>query len=146
FNIYTSDNPVPTSGVIKIYAQKSYLEAINWAESHFHIDTTRVYATGQSHTGYGALMTAATYPQKIAAVYCTVEPTSIGPTGDQVYEEEWGMNSSKLNTDFMNPQTGLPIPIPDFSDASERVHMDELQNAPLIFDVHGKNDTKVSWD
>ena len=146
FNIYTSNNPIPTNGTIKIYSQKSYLEAINWAESHFPVDTTRVYATGDSHTGFGALITAVTYPQKIAAIYATVEPVNIGPTGNQVYEEEWGMNTSKLNTDFMNPQTGLPIPITDFSDAQVMVHNDEFLNVPMIFDVHGKNDTKVAWN
>ena len=145
FNIYTNDNPIPTSGIIKVYAQKSYLEAINWAESHFPVDTSMVYATGDSHTGFGALITATTYPQKFAAIYVTVEPINIGPSGDQIYEEEWGMNSTKLNTDFMNPQTGLPIPITDFSDARAMVHNDELLNMPLIFDVHGKNDTKVLW-
>lgn len=43
------------------------MDLVDWAESKYKIDTTRVYVIGMSLGGYGTLDVAATYPDRIAA-------------------------------------------------------------------------------
>ena len=40
---------------------------VEWAEQHFAVDTTRIYAYGMSLGGYGTIDLTATYPDRIAA-------------------------------------------------------------------------------
>ncbi|MBA3647054.1 MAG: hypothetical protein H0W62_00645 [Chitinophagales bacterium] len=145
FNIYTDQNPIPTTGTVKTYLQKRYIESVHYAERHLPIDASRIYTTGTSHTGYGALLTAAIYPEEISAVYDIVEPISIGSNGVSVYEEEWGTSAVKLNTDVLIPGTSDPLLFTKLSDMRRMTYYNRELDVPLIFDVHGKNDDKVGW-
>lgn len=145
FNIYSNNNPVPTGGVVKTYPQRRYIEAMHWAISHFPIDAGKVYLKGTSATGYGALLTASIIPEEIAALYAVVEPVSIGPNGQSVLEQMWGLGSSKLNTDIANWNTGIALTFPELSDMRKMAGLNEMRNVPLIFDVHGKKDNSVNW-
>ncbi len=42
-------------------------ELLEWMESHYNVDTTRVYVLGMSLGGYGTMDFVATYPDKVAA-------------------------------------------------------------------------------
>ncbi|MEO6169294.1 MAG: hypothetical protein ABIO46_02115 [Chitinophagales bacterium] len=145
FNIYSKNNPIPTTGVIKTYPQRRYIEAIHWAASHFPIDAGKIYLKGTSSTGFGALLTAAIIPEEIAAVYAVVEPLSIKPNPQSVLEQMWGLGSSKLNTDILNWKTQIPLTFPQLTDMVDMAGLNELREVPLIFDVHGKGDNSVGW-
>src|SRR5262249_37733881 len=42
FNIYSTTNPVPTTGTVKMYTQQRYIEALHWLENNFPIDKSKV--------------------------------------------------------------------------------------------------------
>lgn len=46
---------------------KKILKILDWVESSYNVDTTRVYVIGMSLGGYGTLDFAGTYPERIAA-------------------------------------------------------------------------------
>jgi hypothetical protein len=80
FNIYSNDNPVPTSGIIKLYSQHRYIQQMEWVKETFPIDASQVYTVGVSAGGYGAQLTAAIIPEEIAAVYTLLNPCPWVPT------------------------------------------------------------------
>lgn len=147
FNIYSTDNPKPTSGSVKTYPQKRYIEAIRWAKNHFPIDATRVYTKGVSATGFGALLTAELYPNEIAAYNGTVEPMFVKPVGSKgdLYEQMWGLSSTNLNSDVPDPVSGVLLSAYTILDGRKLLQIDEDVALPLIFDVHGKKDKTVAW-
>ena len=147
FNIYSDQNAVPTAGIVKMYCQRRYIEAIRWAKKYFPIDTTRIYTKGVSASGYGALLTGIFYPDEITAVYATVEPMFVKPVGSkgELYEEMWGASSSNLNSDITNPLTGAPLSVFQALDARTLVNCKRNLNLPLVFDVHGKKDVTITW-
>ncbi len=147
FNIYSDDNPIPSTGTIKLFCQRRYMEAARWAKSTLPIDTTRVYTKGVSASGYGALLTGLLYPDEISAVYATVEPMFVKPVGNKgaLYEQMWGEGVTDLPTDVINMSTGQPLPIYEALDARELLNIKRDLDLPLIFDVHGKKDNSVVW-
>lgn len=145
FNIYSNLNPVPVSGIVKMYTQRRYIQAMHWVKAHFPIDASRIYLKGTSATGFGAMLTANIIPEEIAAVYAVVEPVSIGTNGESVLEQMWGLGASKLNTDIIDLNSGAPIPFTKASDLRKLVGINEYRDLPLFFDVHGKNDNSVTW-
>lgn len=145
FNIYSSSNTVPTSGIVKTYPQKRYWEAIKWLESQASIDTTRIYLKGTSANGYGALITANLHPEKIAAVYGMVEPNATG-AADDITKQMWGAGSSKLKTDVFKWNTTDTLAFADLKDQQKMVSYNELRSMPVIYDVHGKKDKTVAWN
>ena len=146
FNIYSKNNPVPTSGVVKTYPQRRYIEAIHWAKSHFPIDAGRVYGKGGSQRGNAALLTAAIIPDEITCVYATCEPMSLVTGGLKILEQMWGTNSSNLYTDVLDWRNQQPLRFYTLTDMRDMVEVNEQRNnVPLIYDVHGKNDVTVLW-
>lgn len=149
FNIYSDNNPVPAHGTVRTYPQKRYLESINWATSHFDIDTSMIYLVGVSAGGFGALLTASIIPEKIAAVYSIVEPIIIKPAGDEgnidLPVQMWGMSTSDLLSDVDDPNTGDRLPVYTLMNMKKMAGVNKFLNVPLIFDVHGKNDPTVMW-
>jgi hypothetical protein len=117
---------------------------IEWACNYLPVDKGRIYLKGTSANGYGALLTAAMIPEKIAAVYATVEPITIGPSGT-IFKQMWGSDNEKLNSDIDNWLTGDPLSINDLTDMRIIMNVNELRDLPLIFDVHGKNDHTAGW-
>lgn len=145
FNFYSNANPIPTSGIVKTYFQKLYWQAIRWLESKVPIDTTRLYLKGTSQTGFGALLTATLNPEKIAAVYAVVEPTSTSAVTD-LYKQMWGASSSKLKTDLLQWNTTDTLAFADIKDQQKMISKNELRSLPPIYDIHGKNDVTVVWN
>ncbi|MCS6991235.1 MAG: hypothetical protein NZL95_05170 [Chitinophagales bacterium] len=145
FNIYSNANPIPTTGVVRTYAQQLYREILEWAETHLPIDNKKVYARGSSSNGFGALLMANIYSEKIAAVYAIVEPNSIS-SGTPVYKQMWGEVSTKLKTDVVAFDTGDTLTYPDLKDQQKMVHRNEQRSMPPIYDIHGKNDVTVPWN
>lgn len=145
FNIYINNNPIPATGVVRTYSQNLYWEEIYWLESHFPIDTTRLYCKGSSSEGYGALLTAALAPEKIAAVYGIVEPNSTSASSD-IYKQMWGTAQAKLKTDRLKYGTGDTLLFTDMKDMQKMVNYNRLRSVPVIYDVHGKNDVTVAWN
>jgi hypothetical protein len=145
FNIYSNTNPQPTTGLIKLYSQKLYWQAINWLESQVTIDTTRLYLKGTSECGFGALLTAVLNPEKIAAVYACIEPTATGAAND-LYKQMWGAGSSKLKTDMLAWNSSDTLTFNDIRNEQIMISKDKLRSMPLIYDVHGKQDVTVEWN
>lgn len=147
FNIYSDANIIPTSGTVKMYCQRRYIEAIRWAKNKFPIDASRVYTKGVSASGYGALLTGIFYPTEISAVYATVEPMFVKPSGNKadLYQQMWGLNNTNLPCDIPDPVSGNPLSVYQALDARVMVNLEKNADLPLIFDVHGKKDATVTW-
>lgn len=145
FNIYSNTNPIPTSGIVRTYAQQLYREILEWAETNLPIDNKKVYARGSSSNGYGALLMANIYSEKIAAVYGIVEPNSVS-SGTSIYKQMWGEVSTKLKTDVVAFDNGDTLTYPDLKDQQRMVHRNEQRSMPPIYDIHGKNDVTVPWN
>jgi hypothetical protein len=137
FNIYVANNPIPTSGTIKMYPQRRYIETIRWAKSHFPVDATRVYTKGNSQSGHGAQLTAAMIPEEITAVYSVCEPMSLVTGGKSILRQMWVI-IFRSETDFLDWKTGQPLGFYKLSDMRDMVNTNELLDVPLVFDVHEK--------
>jgi len=145
FNIYTDQNPVPTSGVVKSYTQKRVIEAIRWMHHSMPVDSASIYVRGTSHNGYGALLTATIYSEEIAAVYAVVEPPEIGSNGVSIFEQMWGLDEVSLNSDVLDFKTGETLTFNKLTNLKKMLAVNKDRSMPLIFDVHGKNDHTNSW-
>ena len=145
YNYYTDQNPIPTSGIIKLYTQRRIMESVYWVEDQYPIDKTKVYLKGTSSSGYGALLTAMMYSEKIAAVYCVVEPNALSAATD-AYKQMWGEASSQLKSDVVDWKTGDTLLFKDLTDIQKVLDNNEQRSLPLIFDVKGKNDVSVIWN
>lgn len=148
FNIYTDDNPIPTSGTVKTFTAKRCIEAIRWAKSSLPVDPVKVYTKGISATGFGALLLGMLYPEEIAATYVTVEPMFVKPVNGlkgAIYKQMWGNTFTDLNSDVPDPETGFPLPVYTVLDNRKMTSVNNNIDIPLIFDVHGKKDKNVLW-
>lgn len=144
YNIYSSTNPVPTSGVVHTYTQNHVIYCINWARKNLPVDTTQVNLVGVSSGGYGVLLTSYLIPEKIASVYAIVEPDQIASNGF-TGNEMWGTRESNLKSDVLNPETGDTIRIFDFMNANYMLQVNKNQSLPYLCSVHGKNDYTTGW-
>ncbi|HYV92809.1 MAG TPA: T9SS type A sorting domain-containing protein [Chitinophagales bacterium] len=145
FNIYSNSNAIPTSGIVKLYTQKMNWQAINWLESQVPIDTTRLYVKGTSHNGFGALLAASLMPEKIAAVYCAIEPNAVAAC-DDVTMQMWGKASSRLKTDRREWNSNDTLLFNDIKNQGGMLSNNKLRTLPPIYDVHGKQDETVVWN
>lgn len=145
FNIYSNTNPIPTTGRIRTYAQKLYREILEWAENNLPVDNKKIYTRGSSSNGFGAVLMANLYSEKIAAVYAMLEPTGLS-AGTNTYKQMWGDASINLKTDVIAFDTGDTLTYTDVKDQQKMVHRNELRSMPPIFDIHGKNDVTVAWN
>src|SRR4030095_9952696 len=62
-----------------------------------------------------------------------------------ILKQMWGNSSSKLKTDITDWRTNQPLEFSDVTDMKVMLDINEKRSIPLIFDIHGKNDTKVLW-
>lgn len=145
FNIYSNSNPIPTTGIVKSYVQTRYMEAINWIERKYPIDTTRLYTKGTSANGFGAILMASIIPEKIAAVYDNVEPFAVSPLSD-TYKQMWGESATELNSDILDWETGDALTFKKLTHFIKMMNVNEQRSMPPVFDIHGKNDVTVTWN
>ncbi|MCS6991080.1 MAG: hypothetical protein NZL95_04390 [Chitinophagales bacterium] len=147
YNFYEENNPIPTSGTVKMYSQRRYIQSILWAQRTFPLDTQRTYVVGVSNGGIGAYLTANLIPHKITAAYCVVPAfklVTIDNSDDQP-EQMWGDTASNLHTDILHPETGQPIRVFDLFDIRHMVRVNRNQKMPLMYSVFGKQDQTIVW-
>lgn len=146
YDIYSSNNPVPTSGVVVAYTQHRIIHTIEWARKYLPIDTTRIFLVGVSTGGYGALVTAAIIPEKITGVYAIAHPTAL-KSGDGWHEQLWGSAATNLKSnvpDMSNPFDSLRIF--DLMNTKKLFQKNYNRSLPHIWCVHGKQDGTVGWN
>ncbi|MCS6917257.1 MAG: hypothetical protein RMK52_02680 [Chitinophagales bacterium] len=145
YDIYSSNNAVPTSGVVMAYTQHRIIYTIEWARKYLPVDTTRIFLVGVSTGGYGAIITACMIPEKITGVYAIAHPSAL-MSDDGWHAQLWGTTSQNLKTN-----------VPDMSNPFDSLRIFELMNLkklfqknvhrslPHIYCVHGKQDATVGW-
>ncbi len=147
YNFYSEDNPIPTSGIVKMFSQRRYIQSIYWAQKTFPIDTQRTYTVGVSNGGMGAFLTASIIPHKITAVYAVVpvfKLITIDNEDDQP-EQMWGDTTTNLFTDILHPETGSPLRVFDLFDTRKMLRVNRNQSMPHYYTVFGKKDMTIYW-
>jgi hypothetical protein len=145
--LYSDNNPIPTSGIVKMYSQKRYTQSILWAQKYLPVDSTRVFTVGISAGAMGAYLTANIIPEKITAAYCVVGDFKVITidNNDTQPEQMWGDTLINLDSDIFNPETANPIPVFDLFNTPHMLSINRNQSMPLFFCVYGKNDPTILW-
>ncbi|MBA2422897.1 MAG: hypothetical protein H0V61_06690, partial [Chitinophagales bacterium] len=145
YNMYSTNNPVAMSGVVRMYTQSRIKETMEWVKKNISADSNKVYLNGFSHNGYGALLTAQMYPNMVTAVYVKVAPVSYKAYGNSSRQQQWCDNSLNLPSDYPDPLTGLALPIWDLLDIRHMYMVNSKRGIPYIGGVHGKQDVTIGW-
>ncbi|MEO5674782.1 MAG: T9SS type A sorting domain-containing protein, partial [Chitinophagales bacterium] len=116
-----------------------------WVKRQPAIDSTRVYMYGNSHNGFGALLTAMNIPSEISSLYVTAPPLIYKPKSGDKRERQLGKTTVSLPTDINYPGTTNPIQIWDFCDMRDWSRINKQGGLPFIQAINGKNDTKAGW-
>jgi hypothetical protein len=145
YNMYSSSNPVFTTGTVRGYTQARVKWTMQWVINNYGVDASRVYCSGFSHNGFGAMLTGMMHPEMIAAEWGNVIPILVKALKGSTREKMWCANTSNLPTDVMDPQTGLPINIWTLFDLRQMLRINKFRGVPFLGGVHGKNDITVGW-
>ena len=145
YDIYSTTNPVQTTGVVRTYTQNLLKKIITWASTEPNVDATRVYASGWSHNGYGAMFTSTMIPDQIAATQMNVSPCLIKAGIGSDRETQWCQNSLNLKSDVTDPNTGDTLLIWNLLDLRKTFYREMKQNLPFMSGVNGKKDVTVGW-
>ncbi|MCY7410553.1 MAG: T9SS type A sorting domain-containing protein, partial [Chitinophagales bacterium] len=147
YDFYNAENLIPATGVVKMYSQKRYIQSILWARKFDDADSNKVYLMGISAGGMGPYLTANLIPEKVTAAYCVAGNFKLVTIAndDTQPEQMWGTLATNLNSDVLNPETGVAIPVFSLFDIREMLAINKNQNMPLIFCVYGKNDQTIFW-
>lgn len=145
YDMYTFTNPVFDEGIVKSYTQNRVKWTLDWINNNKNIDTTRIYATGISHNGFGPLLTGVMYPQSLAAVWVTVAPPFIRAFPGTPREMQWGGYYDSLMTDVPDPNDGQSLMIWDLFDMRVMYRINNHVGIPYMGGVHGKNDATLGW-
>ncbi|MBK9732911.1 MAG: T9SS type A sorting domain-containing protein [Chitinophagaceae bacterium] len=145
YNMYSTTNPVATSGVVKMYTQARLKETIEWLRKNISADSNRVYLIGVSHNAFGALLTSQMWPNQVTAVSAKNAPIIIKPINNSPREEQWCDNLVNLNSDYNDPNTGLPILIWDLFSIYHMYGINKTRGIPFNEGINGKKDVTVGW-
>lgn len=145
YDMYSSTNSVNNSGTIRSYTQARVKWTIQWVENNYGLDATRVYSSGFSHNGFGAMLTGIMYPQLIAATWANVAPIIIKALKGSTREKMWCAPSVNLPTDVLDPNTGTPINVWTLFDFRQGLVTNNYVGVPYFGGVHGKKDVTVGW-
>jgi hypothetical protein len=145
YNMYSTTNPVPTTGVVRMFTQYRLKETLEWVRKSISADSNRVYLTGVSHNGYGALLTSQMWPSQVTAVWVKNPPTIIKPINNSAREEQWSDNAENPNSDFLDPNTGIPIPLWQLFDIGHMYIVNAPKSIPFMGGINGKQDATVGW-
>jgi hypothetical protein len=145
YDIYSTTNPIQTSGIVRTYTQNQLKKIISWAASEPNVDATRVYSSGWSHNGYGAMFTSSMIPDQIAATQMTVSPCLIKATSGSAREAQWCQASLSLPSDITDPNTGDTLLIWNLLDLRKTFYRNMNKNLPYMSGVNGKKDVTVGW-
>jgi hypothetical protein len=145
FDMYTINNPVFHSGVVKLYTQDRVKWTLDWVIASKDIDPARLYGIGVSHNGFGALLTGVMFPKLMAAVWVTVGLPFTRAFPGTFREKQWGGYYDSLMTDVPDPNTGQPLMIWDLLDMRVMYRINNQAGVPFMAGVHGKNDITLGW-
>ncbi|MBA3649378.1 MAG: hypothetical protein H0W62_12640 [Chitinophagales bacterium] len=144
YDIYSETNPVAKKGTVKTYSQARVKKTLQWVRNHWAIDSNKVYLTGNSHNGFGALLTSVVSPKQVAAIYVTSTPILVKTVDGDIREQMWCDNSLNLPSDVTDPNTGAAILIWDLMDSRHMYNVDK-NDIPFNSGVNGKNDVTAGW-
>ena len=145
YDMYTYLNPVFNTGIVKSFTQNRVKWTLDWVLHNQDVDSTRVYATGISHNGFGPLLTGVMFPKSLAAVWVSVAPPFIRAFPGTPREMQWGGYYDSLFTDVPDPNDGLPLMIWDLFDMRVMYRINKNAGVPYMAGVHGKNDLTLGW-
>jgi hypothetical protein len=145
YNIYSSTNSVPNSGIVKMYTQTRLKETIEWAKKGISADSNKVYLTGISHNAFGALITSQLWPGMVTAVYAKNAPILIKALNNSTREEQWCNTSDNFDTDYLDPNTGVPIPVWKLFNMCHMYKVNTNRGGPFTAGINGKQDVTVGW-
>jgi len=146
YNIYSTTNNVAfTTGTVRSYTHARVKWTINWIVANKQVDGTRIYCSGTSHNGFGAILTGMIDPGMIAAEWGTVPPPIVKALNGSSWEKVWCANTADLPTDVNDPNTGLPIPIWTLFDFRAMFRINNDRGIPYIGGVNGKKDVTIGW-
>jgi predicted esterase len=135
YDIYSSANPIPESGVLYNYTSARIAHTIDWTIRNLPVDSTRVYLTGISMGGAGTLINGFVLPTKIAALIAYVPRMEVSWTGWQI----WGLPETNLLTN-----EGLRRN--ERLNATYLARLHRSTYLPVLFTFCGKTDVSVGWD
>lgn len=145
YDIYSTKNPLQTSGIVRTYTQNRLRAIIAWAASQPNVDRTHVYSTGVSHNGFGAMFTSVMMPSLIAATQATVPPCLIKAAKGSDWETEWSTTDLNLKTDVVDPNTGDTLLLWNLLDLRKMFYINGNVDLPYMSAVNGKQDVTVGW-
>lgn len=145
YNIYSTSNSVPNSGTVKMYTQARLKETLEWVRKSISADSNRVYLTGISHNAFGALLTSQMWPDLVTAVFAKNAPILIKALNNSAREEQWCNTSDNFDTDYINPNTGLPIPVWKLFNMCHMYKVNTNRGGPFTGGINGKQDVTVGW-
>lgn len=146
YNMYVNNesNPIVTSGTIHTYSQTMTQAIIRWTKRQPGIDSTRIYMTGQSHNGFGCLLTAMNMPTEIACIFNVAGPILYKTFAGDSREYQLCKATSNLSTDVYYPGTTTPMLIWAFTNMRTYYRIN-TQGIPVAQSINGKNDATVGW-
>lgn len=134
YNIYSNNNPVHASGLVRAYTIHRVIFTIDWVSKHFNIDTNRIYLAGISMGAIGARTLAFLYPEKFAAVVMNVPKFNF-----------YSLPELNLITDVKSPSSGINLTGYQARCIDYLLKEDINLSHPFIIAANGKNDLVVGW-
>ena len=135
-------NGTPTN-----YTERRLLFEIDWVKRHLKTDPNRIFCSGSSMGGCGAMSFAFRHPEIFAAVYAHV-PIVAYNDGDERKGEKlgWHGNSHRLAS-FCGPLSlicseGMPLSKRMDSTDFALSHPGDL---PFLIIAHGRQDASIPW-
>jgi pimeloyl-ACP methyl ester carboxylesterase len=126
-------------GVVRPYTQNRLLAFVNWLGTTRKIDTTRIFAAGNSMGGSGALMLAIRHPEIAwVASWVGVHRPHLSPTFAAAYEGVYGPRAAGAAF-----EDGTPV-WEYFDDAAYLRRRPDRDIGFLAFS-NGRNDNDIGW-
>ncbi|MEO6168534.1 MAG: MopE-related protein, partial [Chitinophagales bacterium] len=145
YNMYSTNNSVPSSGVVKMYTQVRLKETIKWLRKSISADSNKVYLQGLSHNAYGALLTSQMWPEMVTAVFAKNAPILIKALNNSDREAQWCNTTDNFDTDYIDPNTGIPIQIWKLFNMCHMFIVNTQRGGPFISGINGKQDITIGW-
>ncbi len=150
-----------TSGNVPNYLQLHIIYLVDWVLRKWpHVDENRVYLTGSSFGGIGALSLGMAFPHVFAAIWANVPRMDLGepewdleydsPITDR-YQTVWGTTEQNLPTPDINASypdyasTGEGYNVYDRLDQVFIANQNPQVDFPVIITGVGKQDSHVGW-
>ncbi|MBX7110032.1 MAG: putative metal-binding motif-containing protein, partial [Chitinophagales bacterium] len=145
YDMYSTTNPVATTGDVHMYTQVRLKETFEWVRKNIAADSNKLYVTGISHNGFGALLTSEMWPNLVAATYANKAPIIVKPINNSPREQQWSDNSTNPNSDYIDPNTGIVVPLWKLFDFGHMNYVNRINGLPYMSGINGKQDVTVGW-